>query len=159
MILTVKDNVNASSYDKNFKYITLDGKVIGGISRLGIGRWVILDNHDNRLDEASFRTVSSALSRYCKVMLEKDLLKIREFAASPPYIVKRWNLVATDNAKGVHRRNLTDPEWRGTTECQFMREVDNPSPDLVLRGRLRSMLTYTYENVDKKVTEHETENA
>lgn len=39
-----------------------------------------------------------------------------------------------------HRKLLQIPEYKATEECGFMREIDNPCPDLLLRIMYRKLL-------------------
>lgn len=45
----------------------------------------------------------------------------------------------------AHRFNMrTFPEYKGSDECNFMREIDTPAPDLALRFRYREVLMRKY---------------
>lgn len=65
-------------------------------------------------------------------MTEQDKAIIRAFAAGDHTLRKQ--------AIQIHHAAVLTDGVRGTPEQDFMAEVDNPCPDLHLRGRYRAFL-------------------
>ncbi len=65
-------------------------------------------------------------------MSASDADVIRKFAAGDKTL--------RDQAVAIHRKWIPTIGVRGTPEQDFMSEVDNPCPDLLLRGQYRKRL-------------------